>query len=72
MSGSKFLLWHSRLGHPSAKVVQSVMDSCNVSSSNKTVTDFCSTCCLGKIHKFPFLSSTTVYTQQLQLIYSDL
>ena len=33
---------------------------------------FCSSCCLGKIHKFPFSRSETVYTQPLQMIFTDL
>ena len=33
---------------------------------------FCSTCCYGKIHKLPFSSFDTIYTQPLQLIHSDL
>ena len=33
---------------------------------------FCLACCYGKIHKFPFSSSETVYNQPLQLIQSDL
>ena len=33
---------------------------------------FWSSCCLRKIHKFPFSRSETVYTVPLQLIHSDL
>lgn len=65
-------LWHNRLGHPSFQVVQTVMSSCNLPSVNKTNFDFCSACCLGKIHKFPFPTSTTEYHTPLQLIHTDL
>ena len=33
---------------------------------------FCNACCLGKIHKFLFPISETVYDSPLQLIHSDL
>ncbi|PON56246.1 hypothetical protein PanWU01x14_182580, partial [Parasponia andersonii] len=33
-------LLHSRLGHPSAKVVKSVLTKCNLASCNKTMIDF--------------------------------
>lgn len=71
-SSSLFLLWHGRLGHPSAKIVKFVLQSCNIPHINKVQSDFCSACCQGNIHKLPFPSSQTTYTQPLQIIHSDL
>ena len=71
---NSFELWHRRLGHPSSKVVQNVLSSCNIRLLNKDkgIDNICSACCFGKFHKFPFPSSQTVYTRPLQLIVSDL
>uniref|UniRef100_A0A803Q5I3 GAG-pre-integrase domain-containing protein n=1 Tax=Cannabis sativa TaxID=3483 RepID=A0A803Q5I3_CANSA len=71
-SSSDFSLWHSRLGHPTAKIVKMALSKCNITLSNKNVSDVCSSCCLGKSHKLPFSSSTTTYTEPLQLLHSDL
>lgn len=30
-----FSLWHNRLGHPKATVLQNVLKACNISTSNK-------------------------------------
>ena len=69
---SVFELWHNRLGHPSAKIINTVLNTSNVSHRNKSLISVCSACCLGKIHKSPFSLSTTVYTEPLQLVHSDL
>uniref|UniRef100_A0A803QJK9 Integrase catalytic domain-containing protein n=1 Tax=Cannabis sativa TaxID=3483 RepID=A0A803QJK9_CANSA len=69
-----FPLWHKRLGHPHYRTVQHVLTASNIKTSNKN-NDFsklCSACCLGKHHKLPFPTSTTVYTTPLQLLHSDL
>uniref|UniRef100_A0A803QCQ5 GAG-pre-integrase domain-containing protein n=1 Tax=Cannabis sativa TaxID=3483 RepID=A0A803QCQ5_CANSA len=69
---SDFDLWHKRLGHPSHKVVKSVLQSCNI-SCNKASTSVYQACCLGKIHKMPFPKfSNAMYSKSLQLIVSNL
>ena len=67
-----FDLWHARLGHLSIQVVKTILSQCNVPNINKMTLSFCSSCCLRKIHKFPFSKSETVYTAPLQLIHFDL
>ena len=50
---------HSRLGHPSSVILDSLFHSNKLSikgSSNKI--EFCSTCQLGKTKKLPFLESS--------------
>uniref|UniRef100_A0A803QDW0 GAG-pre-integrase domain-containing protein n=1 Tax=Cannabis sativa TaxID=3483 RepID=A0A803QDW0_CANSA len=71
---NNFTLWHNRLGHPSEKVVQTVLRSCNIPSVNKdSQFSICSACCLGKIHKFPFPKvSSTIISEPLKLVVSDL
>ncbi|KAL6322290.1 hypothetical protein AAG906_005259 [Vitis piasezkii] len=66
-------LWHDRLGHPSFKIVQTVMSLCKLSKFNKILLDsLCKACCLGKIHMLPFPTSISEYQEPLQLVYSDL
>ena len=69
---SVFELWHNRLGHPSEKIVKQVMNACNIPRLNKTQSSFCTACCLGKIHRFPFQLSESVYDSPLQLVHTDL
>ena len=67
-----FELWHKCLGHPSGKVVKSVLTHCNIKHINEQPSSLCQACCLGKLHKLPFPISYTVYSKPLQLIHSDL
>jgi len=71
-NSSLYSLWHSRLGHPHYDVLKSVMQLCNVPTPNKSFTEFCSSCCLGKTHRLPSASSTAVYATPLELIFCDL
>ncbi|GMI77078.1 hypothetical protein HRI_001377100 [Hibiscus trionum] len=66
-----FDLWHKRLGHPSSSVLKSALSSCNISFTNNTLTEVCSSCMKGKAHKLPFQLSTTLYDSPFQLIVSD-
>ncbi|KAF7834790.1 Retrovirus-related Pol polyprotein from transposon TNT 1-94 [Senna tora] len=73
-SSSKPLsLWHCRMGHPSQQIVKSALSSCNLKYINNTdFNSFCEPCCMGKSHSISFPSSQTVYTQPLELVFSDL
>lgn len=68
---SLYSIWHCRLGHPHHEVVKSVTKLCNVNLPNKNVSDFCSACCLGKVHRLPSFASTASYTTPLELIFCD-
>jgi len=63
--------WHARLGHPISHVMKLVFNHCNISSSNIIVSDFCSSCCMGKSHRLPSHSSTSIYSP-LELVFIDL
>ncbi|KAF7809814.1 Retrovirus-related Pol polyprotein from transposon TNT 1-94 [Senna tora] len=65
-----FSLWHSRLGHCSAKIVHCVLNKCNIKTFGNH-SDVCHACCLGKSHALPFSSSLTQYTKPLELVHSD-
>ena len=68
---NSFMLWHSRLGHPSSLVVHKVLQFCNVPSDENKISAICDACCLGKHHQLPF-TTTSVYSEPLELIYSDI
>jgi len=68
--------WHSRLGHPSQVVLQSLARSNHISLSSKdnktnNNTSFCSTFPLGKSKKLPFPNSTHQSKSPLSLVHSD-
>ena len=69
---SLFDLWHKRLGHPFEKVVKCVLSHFNMPNFNKMEPSFCTSCCIGKIHKLSFSLSDRVYTAPLQLMHFDL
>jgi hypothetical protein len=73
-SALKWQLWHSRLGHPSAKVLHSIFPSlspCNTLDFN-SVSNHCKHCLAGKMHQLPFPVSTNKVTKPFQLVHADL
>ena len=64
-------LWHARLGHLNDHVMKIVLKQCNISQLNKNITEFCSSCCMGKTHRLPSHSSISVYSP-LELLFTDL
>jgi len=70
-SPSTVNLWHARLGHPNSHVLKLVLDECNISSSNKVISDFCASCCVGKSHRLSFYAFTSIYSP-LELVFTDI
>ncbi|KAG8473650.1 hypothetical protein CXB51_035527 [Gossypium anomalum] len=68
----KITRWHQRLGHPSTDVLNHVLRACNISIPRSIEPSLCNTCALGKSHKLPFNSVSTVYSVPLELIFTDL
>ena len=62
-------LWHSRLGHPSKRVLHDVLSTLKINES--AAFDFCSSCQFGKSHKLPFVSSELHTTSVLNLVHAD-
>jgi hypothetical protein len=63
---------HSRLGHPSFKIVSCVLRDHELPFvSNKNVTHVCDACQQGKSHQLPFPKSLSVSEAHLELIFSD-
>lgn len=72
ISDSKYILWHTRLGHPHHQALAEVLKICNVPIPHKPPTASCSACCLGKSHRLPSSLSTTVYHHPFELVVCDL
>nr|BAM42649.1 Polyprotein [Arabidopsis thaliana] len=64
--------WHSRLGHPSLAILNSVISNHSLpvlNPSHKLLS--CSDCFINKSHKVPFSNSTITSSKPLEYIYSD-
>lgn len=64
--------WHSRLGHPSSAILNSIISNFSLSvlnPSNKLSS--CSDCLINKSHKVPFSNSTIFSTRPLEYVFSD-
>jgi hypothetical protein len=73
-AANNWLLWHTRLGHPSASVLHSVfpsLKSCNP-LNNKSHLLHCQHCLAGKMHKLPFPISVPKSEFPLHVLHADL
>ena len=71
-SSNKWQLWHSRLGHPSAKVLASLSHSFNSNFLSKLVLEHYHHCLAGKMHQLPFSSSNKQIQFPFELVHFDL
>nr|KYP31487.1 Retrovirus-related Pol polyprotein from transposon TNT 1-94 [Cajanus cajan] len=69
---SLFQLWHSRLGHPSPRIVKFALKHCNIPSIHFPDSFLCDSCCMGKAHQLPFVQSTTEYKSPIELVFTDI
>jgi hypothetical protein len=67
---TKWQLWHSRLGHPSHKVLTTLFPSLQCNSSLSSI--HCKHCLAGKMHKLPFPVSNKKSTAPFALVHADL
>jgi transposase InsO family protein len=72
ISSDKWHLWHSRLGHPSDKVLANVFPCFSPNSSSKDVKVHCHHCLAGKMHQLPFPTSNKTITSPFELVHADL
>lgn len=67
-------LWHQRLGHPHAIILNKLLNSCNLPMAKsivpRTIVD-CTSCSLGKMHKLPFDLSNTQVNAPFDLVHID-
>ncbi|KAG7586548.1 Zinc finger CCHC-type [Arabidopsis thaliana x Arabidopsis arenosa] len=73
-SGPKASLinWHSRLGHPSSSVLQTIISKFLLPiSSSSQKQQSCSDCLINKTHKLPFSQTSIVSHRPLEYIFTD-
>lgn len=68
---SPYLIWHNRLGHPNHEALKTILQLYNIYVPHKYVLDFCNSCCLGKIHILPSISSHIIYTNPFDILFVD-
>ena len=64
-------IWHSRLGHPGNKILNSLYSS-NSIQCNKTPNFRCHSCPLGKHVRLPFIDSQFIITCPFEIIHIDI
>ena len=69
---NKYVLWHTRLGHPNHHALVEIFKLCKLAIPSKPPTEMCHACCIGKSHRLPSSLSTTVYTHPFELVVCDL
>jgi histone deacetylase 1/2 len=65
-------LWHSRLGHPSSSILQSLHRNKFLSSELSKSKTICDSCVVGKHVKLPFCSSQNITLMPFDILHSDL
>ena len=70
VKSTQISLLHKRLGHPSAKLLQSAIQSVNHDFSFNKVDECCS-CFSAKMHKFPLNKHKIQSTSMLQIVHFD-
>ena len=70
--GASKTFWHRRLGHPSMKILNSLVQDCILTVINNEELKFCESCQFGKAHKLPFILSQSQAINIFYLMYCDL
>lgn len=65
-------VWHKRLGHPSTKVLESIVKICNLPVKVNEKLLFCDASQYGKAHALPFPDSMSRASHRFELIHTDL
>ncbi|CAA7050341.1 unnamed protein product [Microthlaspi erraticum] len=63
--------WHSRLGHPSPLILQTLVAQFHLPLSLLQKQFACSDCLINKTHKLPFSTNTITSNHPLEYLYSD-
>jgi hypothetical protein len=64
--------WHKRLGHPSIKIFQHLVNWLSLPVSTKKFPSLCTSCSTNKTHKQPFGSTSFQIHSPLDIIYTDI
>ena len=63
--------WHSRLGHPTNKIVTLMLHKAEVKCPVDSHSSMCHNCLHGKFTKLPFISSSSKSVIPFQIVHSD-
>ena len=63
--------WHKRLGHPSIKIVQSLVNHFSLPLTSNKLSSSCTSCSINKAHQQPFRSNSFQSHAPLDIIYTD-
>ena len=63
--------WHHRLGHPTNKIVHTMLTNANIAYSTDSPAVVCTSCLQGKFCKLPFHSSVHKSVKPFHIIHSD-
>jgi hypothetical protein len=70
-------IWHERLGHANRRIIKRMASEMGVlgmliTPESPSLNECCHGCQVGKMHKQPFIKSTTIYENVVDCIVSDL
>lgn len=71
MRPSLYSIWHNKVGHPHHEARRSILFICNIAIPHKPEFELCTSCSLGKVHKLPSLTSTSIYKTAFELLFAD-
>lgn len=64
--------WHSRLGHPSMPILNTILSNFSLPVSNLSSKSLsCSDCSINKSHKLPFATSSITSTRPLEYLFTN-
>lgn len=66
------MIWHRRLGHPSNKVLDSIVKRCNLSYKINEKSKFCEVCQFGKARALLFPNFVSCVSCKFDLVHTDL
>jgi histone deacetylase 1/2 len=64
-------IWHARLGHAAAPVVQQVISRRKLLFSRELNNYVCNACQQGKSHQLPYTHSSVISSNSMDLVFSD-
>ncbi|GKC54865.1 putative RNA-directed DNA polymerase [Tanacetum coccineum] len=64
-------IWHRRLEHPHQRLLRSMLSNFSLPVTNKSLSNFCNSCTLGKSSKLPLFESGFRNNNILDLVYCD-
>lgn len=69
--GDSKTVWHRPLGHPTMKILNSIVKYCNFLLNDNVQLTFCESCQLGKTHNLPFNFSQSRAANNFDLVHYD-